>query len=130
MNKYVGSIKGTFDKLPDITTIAVTVKQGNIVICNETLNECNFYIEYSYNNFVDPILLTIQPSNDDQVIRQHPITLVSLEFDDLYELADLLHNGQLIVHDQIIDVGNCIWCLGKLVYSIKIPVISAVRSVQ
>jgi len=69
-------------------------------------------------------------NKDDQLIKDFPIEITELIFDNIFSLPKILHSGQIVSKANVIDTATNIWYSDDyLVYTFNLPFFGCVNRV-
>lgn len=136
MVSYPGSFAGRLVRRPEVEyfaeqSVVISAEQNNQVLNQVCVNGIgldgvNFSLEFNYQSLTEPVCLIIKPYvQDDQFNKDNPVVVEKLILDELFTIPHLLHGGILINNNTAVDTGNVLWCLGQLVYTFKLPLVSS-----
>ena len=140
---YQSCISGRLVCVPDpdidytaTQTVKVSIEQNNQILVHELINCIDtsgqlFTLEFTYLDLINPLKLIVDnTSNKEQFNKDNPVELTTILLDDLFTLPHLLYSGQFYKDTQLIDTGNVLCQSGKLVYTIKLPMVTQANIVS
>lgn len=91
--------------------------------------ECAVKLAFTIPEKAKTLLFRISQrfNKDNQLIKDYPIEITELIFDDIFSLPGILHSGQIVSNANVIDTATNVWYSNDyLVYEFNLPYVGCV----